>query len=513
MIKLHPKLWWLGTLLGTLILLATPSVAETTPAGWSEIRTEHFTIYSQTAAERAEEIARRLERFRATFARLAPALELRSPAPTKILAFRDKASYASYKAGREGAGALVLGQFLSHSDGNYLTLDASTERVGAFAVIQHEFVHYFARHNFPAMPLWLNEGLAEYYSTFESQGHEVVIGEHVERHVRWLTRASDLGLAEVLTATSASQQGHGGQETGRLYAVSWALVHFLLSKDDRVEQLADYLFLLQEGEDSDAAFEEAFELRLSSLEEELAAYVRAGEFPTARLEVGGSESGLRVTAARPAEIAFHLGDLLAHIGRSRAAEQHFQMALDLEPQHPETLAGLAALRSHAGRYEEAEWLFHDALEIGSDDPLTYLLFGRHNLKLLHAGEAPDLDGDGEGPRPGELAERARAAFEHAADLLPSYAEAWTLLGAAHQLGAENPDRSGPAPAGRPVSATILAASAQSASGRRARPRRLPHAAGLPSRSRSRRAKPGMAARAHGQYLPVAHFPYQRSPRL
>ena len=267
---------------GLAVLCGAPAPARAVdPEAWTAVSSPHFTVYTDATPSRGGEIAASLERFRAVFAQLSPALELSSPAPTKILAFRDAESYAPYKTVQDQGAARVLGQFLSHADGNYLTLDAGTSLVGSFAVIYHEYVHYFVRHNFPGVPLWFNEGLAEYYSTFATDGERACVGRPVERHVRWLRRDGEIGLDEVLAA-AGSKTHQGERRAGRFYAVSWALVHYLLSGEtENLDRAADFFLRLRAGEDPEDAFEDAFDLRLRQLEEKLAGYVLAEELPQA----------------------------------------------------------------------------------------------------------------------------------------------------------------------------------------------------------------------------------------
>ncbi len=409
------------------LLLVFPSVTSaewSDGSGWSVVETPHFTIWTNADPGRGAEIAESLELFRAVFARLAPELELKSPAPTKILAFRDAAAYAPYKSRADARDARILGQFLSHPDGNYLTLDADTERlVGSFAVIYHEYVHYFLRHNFPRVPLWFNEGLAEYYSTFAVEDGVVHVGRPAERHVRWLRKDGEIALDEVLEVTRKSASYREGEKAGRFYAVSWALVHYLFSGDaERLDQMADFFLLLRDGEDADKAFEEAFDIRLGRMEELLRAYVTAGEFPQASLRVEDLGAGRsRLSAAAPSDVLFHLGDLLAHMKRPAEARWHFRRAFDFAPDHPEAHAGMGYVLDLEKRFEEAEFFYQDAIERGSTAPLTYLLYGRHLLERLASGGEP------------ELATTAREAFAAVTELDPGFGEGWALLGAAHLL--------------------------------------------------------------------------------
>ncbi len=397
--------------------------------GWTELASPHFTVYTNADVARGGEIVASLERFRAVFAQLSPEIELTSPAPTKILAFRDAELYAPYKTIPDRRGARILGQFLSHPDGNYLTLDAGTQLVSAFAVIYHEYVHYFVRSNFPGIPLWFNEGLAEYYSTFVINEGQVQVGLPVDRHLAWLNHHSELELNQVLASSDSSGRGHDGQQAGRFYAVSWALVHYLLSAEpENLDKTVDFFLRLRDGQSATEAFEDAFELRVSELEDRLARYVRSDELPAATIPLARlPRPKVRAREVPPEDVLFHLGDLLAHMGRDAEAERHFQLALDHHGDHADTHAGLAMVRERQNRFEEASLLFSDAVELGSDSALTYLLFGRHQLRRSSTSLGP-VAGDSEAAAMRlRFAEGARRQLSHAVSLDPDYGEAWALL--------------------------------------------------------------------------------------
>lgn len=418
-------------LLAALLWSPPPATASTRVEGWVEARTPHLTVYTDAGPERAAEIAVRLERFRTVFSRLAPDFELRSPAPTRILAFTD---YGPWKTVRDGGGLRVLGQFLSSPDGNFITLAADSEDGDALGVIQHEYVHELVRHNFPRVPLWFNEGLAEYYRTFDVEDGRAVLGRPPEDRLDWLERHAELELSEVVTTDVDDLPRHGAHGAGRLYAVSWALVHHLLSGEDaKLDATADWLALLALGREPLDAFEEAFGVRVTRLERELTEVVRHGDFPSASFPADDLPAKAEVWTVPPAEVHVHLGDLLTRLGRLQEARDHFYDALEKRPMHPEALSGLAFLEDLAGSLGEAAVLHREAAETDSGSALVWLRFGRHLLQRLETAETRE--------QADAFAEDARIALLQAVEIDPDFAEARATLGQAYLFGDADP-RSG-----------------------------------------------------------------------
>ncbi|MEO1088413.1 MAG: DUF1570 domain-containing protein, partial [Acidobacteriota bacterium] len=340
--------------------------------------------------------------------------------------FRDARSFAPYKSRPDSGGARILGQFTKTRDGNYLTLDAGKDLGDSFSVIYHEYVHFLVLHNFPRVPLWFNEGLAEYYSTFAVQNGRAVLGEPVKRHVEWLRRDGDFSLIDLLEADTESDTYHDPSEVGRFYALSWALVHYLLSGGhEEIDRAVDYFVRLRDGESADVAFESAFGRRLSSMERELRTYLETGNFATTTVRLPKIDaSGFGVRRSKPADTLYRLGDLAVHMGKTDLAERHFQAALDRAPRHPDVHAGLALVRNVQERWEEADVLYRDALELGAKLPVSYVLHGRHALVGAQRAE-----GDVALSRAGA----ARTSLAKATRLSPEFGEAHALLAAGHLL--------------------------------------------------------------------------------
>ena len=327
-----------------VVVSAVPVLGDAEAFGWIRAESPHTVVFAQTEADQAIEIVRSIDRFRAMFERLSPGLALNSPVPTQIFAFRDAESHGPYKTIPETDGVRVLGQMIAHPDGNYITLDAGAPAEGAYSVVFHEYVHYLVRHNFPAVPRWFNEGLAEYYSTFRIEGERAVLGRPVARHLRWFTR-HPVDLTEVLADERGLGRRHDTRQVGDFYAGSWALVHYLLSGDaERLERTGEWLARLAEGESPDSAFERVFGLRIRGLEREVSEYVGRGDFPVASVALDDLDRGVssaRTSALSAAGAYRRLADLAAHLPRLELAERRVDRALELDPQDGDAYGVLA----------------------------------------------------------------------------------------------------------------------------------------------------------------------------
>jgi len=107
--------------------------------------------------------------------------------------------------------------------------------------LRHEVAHGYLHASVPRLPLWLDEGLAEYFEV--GRGLRGVNRPHVELLSAQANLANwkpDLARLEQLTSAA--------EMTQQDYAEAWAWVHYLLeSGDDKANLLTDYLADLRQG--------------------------------------------------------------------------------------------------------------------------------------------------------------------------------------------------------------------------------------------------------------------------
>jgi Flp pilus assembly protein TadD len=436
------------------VVAAAPLVAGTDPRAprlpdtaerWIRAETAHLTLYSNASEEATVEIGRRIELYRAVLARISPALTVDSPLPTSIFIFRNAISFDPYKLLRKGElsglTANLDGYFIQHSEGNYIAVNATADN-DPWPVIYHEYFHFFVYNNFTHIPLWLSEGLAECYGTFQPEGTSARIGGAIKAHQQWLKDHPLMPLPRLFAVgfDSADYQQPGRQET--FYAESWALAHFLIWGPASVGGPAgaggsgiDFLRGLPRGGSLAQAIAPTI-ADPAALEERLGNHLRSRRFAFNEIDLGAPQPGAaaRVTPIARPETLYRLGDLLLHsdTGRLADAEAHFREAVRLKPSHALAHAGLGQALVGRGRTVEARAAFEQAFTLDPEDPGIAMKFAM----ALVDGAAPRGTGRvfAADAMPPDLV-RGRALFERITRTAPGVAEAWAGLGSTYAYAA------------------------------------------------------------------------------
>lgn len=144
-------------------------------------------------------------------------------------------------------------------------------------VLRHESVHHiFETHYDRKIPIWLSEGLAEYYSTFRQGPNSwVEFGEPFPEQDPLSERAKWLPMRTVIESLSSYPQYKGRDRddafrSQRLYyGQSWALAHFVLDQPEGLAAIHRFVDGWPQYGDSEDSFEDTFGLRYDRLELEM----------------------------------------------------------------------------------------------------------------------------------------------------------------------------------------------------------------------------------------------------
>ncbi|EEF58155.1 tetratricopeptide repeat protein [Pedosphaera parvula] len=391
---------------------------------WFETRTAHFNVYSCGASQDVARISSRLEQFRDAYAQLAGAQAVASP-PIAVMAFPDVKSMEPFLPLYQGKPIHLAGFFHRGSDQNLIVLALSANEDG-LDVIFHEYTHLLLRHNDLIWPPWLQEGMAEIYSTFEATGRGVHIGKPIPHHLHTLTEQPLMPLGELFAVAHDSPQYNEREHQGIFYAESWLLTHYLMvGNPARKAQFSQLTKLLRQGQSAEQAFTNAFHTSLPAMEAELHHYLERQQFESLALVLSSDVSLPRNLAMRnisTVETAFHLGNELLRIGRGETAEKYFSQAHKIAPASPLPYEGLGLLAAHEHKSEAAIDFLKQAFDHGSTSFLAHYVYAQEKFRQTADSREryTKLEKD--------AASAIREELEKSIAVMPSFGPAQHLLG-------------------------------------------------------------------------------------
>lgn len=157
--------------------------------------------------------------------------------PIQIILFRDQASYLRYLA--TSIPQARLRKAIFYKNGDVCQVYAFNSRT-LVADIRHEMTHAILHQHLPFLPLWIDEGLAEYLEEPESLRSD----SSRTKSVRWKAR---LGWSPSIKSLEAIRKAES--MNSEEYRDSWAMICMLLNESDATRQaLRDYLTVIHNGE-------------------------------------------------------------------------------------------------------------------------------------------------------------------------------------------------------------------------------------------------------------------------
>lgn len=407
---------------------------------WLTIHSKNFLLVGNASEAEIRRTGKTLEEFRSAVAMVFPKMDQTSPVPTTILVFKNDESFKPFKPLYQGEPSNALAFFQPGEDVNYI---AVTANLGAPNVVLHEYVHFLLRENVGALPLWISEGLAECYSTFElgSKQNEFTIGRAPERHIATFNSAPlFIPIKKLLAVQTGSPEYNEESKQGMFYAQSWAMVHYLLlgAEGKRRTQFSQLMTSLAKGVAFEDAFGDVFQTDYGTLEDEVREYIRRRSAWTT-MKVTSKDNilidvrAMNTTTLSEAESEFYLGDLLLHINRLPDAETHLNTAVSKAPNLIPPQASLAVLRVRQKKYDDALALLKKAAEADSKSHFINFYYA-YVLERADADAAATL-----ATPPAERYETMRTYAKKAIELAPRFVESYALLARADLNAGEHLD--------------------------------------------------------------------------
>lgn len=383
------------------VLALTLSMAHAADPAWRTRTAGRWTFYTDLNEKNGERVARQVLEAENVLAQMTIALPSSAP-PVRVFLFRSKGDFRPFQEGSATAGLYHPGR-----DCDYIMLlDSGDETLRA---ARHELAHLVLTRSSLPLPLWMEEGLAEYYSTMQRKGDKAVLGRSIPNHVAQLASGTWMPANQLMTW---KKENAPDGEAGPVYAQSWALVHLLMREPDARQRFERFGQLMASGVAQAAAFEQAFGRSLEQLTGAARQDVDTKSFPAREASIAAlaQPAAASWAALSDAEARLLRVDALLAYGRDREATQLAQETARRYPDHPAAASALGRLAMARTDYPEARRQLERAVALGDHQGSTYF-----DLAML----TRDTNGSEE-----TVAELLRKSVEAS----PSFADAWYLLG-------------------------------------------------------------------------------------
>ncbi len=363
----------------TLCLIPSLAGARDKPQEWIEVRSQHFVVATNGSEKQGRHIADQFERMRSVFHAAFPKLQMDPGAPIIVLAIKDEKDFRALEPEAYLAkGQLKLaGLFLRAPDKNYVLMRLDAEGDHPYSVVYHEYTHLLLSKAAEWIPLWMNEGLAEFYQTTDIREKEALLGQPSVENLTLLRESPLLPLATLLTVNEKSPYYHEENKGYIFYAESWALMHYIQTKGhkDNNDELKHYGELLMKGTDPLSAATAAFG-DLKELQSALRAYVQETRFIYYRVNTTTEvdDSAFKIRALTAAQTDALRADFLAYNQRFADAKSMLDQTLKEDPSNVSAHETMGFLEFRQGHLKEAQDWYSQAVKLDSQNYLAHYYY-------------------------------------------------------------------------------------------------------------------------------------------
>jgi tetratricopeptide (TPR) repeat protein len=346
---------------------------------WIKLTSPPFTMYTSNGKGTAVEALRTFEEARDFFAANSPSKSA-PDVPVEIIAFKSEKQYEPYRANK---GAFAYYQRGHKCD--YIVMQQLGHDHLPAAI--HEYTHLLVEHLGLHLPLWLNEGLAEVYSSLQSKGDKLMVGTPPPNRVDVLRVRGPLDVRVLLTVGRDSPYYTKPEPMAQFYATAWELAHMLLLGKEYREGFHQFLAQVSAGKPPEEVVAEVYHKNLDNVNIDLRTYLSSGSITVSLFDIHLDEKQLQpeIADASPLAVDLVLADLQST--HPETMEQARARLTQLESELPnsgDVEESLAYLAAQQGNSSEAKRHFESALKKGAKSP--DLLF--NYAAVLHARQAP-----------------------------------------------------------------------------------------------------------------------------
>ena len=314
---------------GSLVLASLADAAE----NWTIVRSKYFTVLTSASPRTAQLWATQLEHFRVALGQVFPAHAERLR-PVTMVIFPNERAFRPYKMRQNGKPAAVDGYFTQSDQVCAIALAIDERPTETRRIIFHEATHWYQSTRDDSLPTWLEEGIAEVFSTFTSDDQDFTVGDPIREHVQYL-RLEELPKLTQILGMSRDKIDYESERTGKFYASSWLFAHWLMfgKNTPGSRSVPAYLSALKVATDPEKAFASAFGGNYEEVQQLLQHYLAGGTYIRKTYGLRLAEL-VPIEPPRPAtvaEVEYALGAVAFGSRGAQAALPHLQQAVKLDP--------------------------------------------------------------------------------------------------------------------------------------------------------------------------------------
>ena len=366
--------------LSVLLLLAClPSSLGARTETWIQITSPHFVVVTNGGEKSGRRVADQFERMRSLFHGIFPKAQMDNGSPIVVLAIKDEKDFRALEpeAYLKKGSIRLGGLFQRAPDKNYVLMRLDAEGEHPYEVIYHEYTHFLLS-KVQFIPLWLNEGLAEFYENTDIHEKDALLGQPSAGNLYWLQQNRLLPLATLFAVDFNSPYYHEENKGSIFYAESWALTHYLEIGDfeHKTHRIADYLDLIAKQTDPMLAASQAFG-DLNKLQKELDTYVhRSSGFSAFRTHTPTEvdDSAFKAQALTEPQADALRADFMAYTQRTADAQALLDQVLKQDPSNVSAHETKGMIEFRQGHLDEAKKWYAEAVQLDSQSYLAHYYF-------------------------------------------------------------------------------------------------------------------------------------------
>lgn len=353
-----------------LFIGSQPAFAKTV-----EAKSENFIFIGDVREKDARELLTELEQYRSAILQLLGVNPESEQIPVRIYAAKNSKQLTKL-TGLSGIG----GVYRTTLDGPVFILSSEKGfRRGNRArhIALHEYTHHLlAAYQDNFYPRWYNEGLANYFATFEvNKNGGLVIGRPYNPYAYALSQRTWMPTSVVVNAIreypfksySSSENVIG--DSDYFYAQSWLAVHFFQSNKAESDKANKYIELLNSENRPKDLFNVAFGRSAEEFHKTMKAYYKKNKFNVMTIQpsfdIGSNPIKIRILDKT--EAIFHRAEAMRFFeGQNVKPANITTEYVKFETKNGETARSIAAkahLASREKEYEKAMSLMNNALAL------------------------------------------------------------------------------------------------------------------------------------------------------